>query len=278
VVSDLHPSKNWIIAALVFNAISTAGTFSLAYMMMSKYLPQHLYLGSVYFYLHFQYNGWFFFSCMGLFLAYLHRKLPEVLIPKPIFTLLVWSCIPAFFLSTLWAKLPTWLYVLVVAGALGQFIGWFIFLNFLYKNRGKLKAIFAPSVRILSVLLVLTISIKFLLQLGSTIPEISKFAFGFRSIVIAYLHLVLLGIITIFLITYALAMNFIQLNHRNAYFGLAVFTGFVFLIEIILAIQGIASFTYTLIPYSNELLLICSVALFAGLIVLYKSQDRLTKR
>ena len=49
------------------------------------------------------------------------------------------------------------------------------------------------------------LSIKFLLQLGSTIPAISQLAFGFRPIVIAYLHLVLLAIITLFLLFYIYA-------------------------------------------------------------------------
>ena len=49
-----HPSAPWMILALLFNVLSCIGTFALAYMMATKHFNQHLYLGSVYFYLHFQ--------------------------------------------------------------------------------------------------------------------------------------------------------------------------------------------------------------------------------
>ena len=60
-------AKNWFKAAIFFNVISSIGTFYLAYMMASKHFVQDLYLSSIYYYLHFQYNGWFIFACIGLF-------------------------------------------------------------------------------------------------------------------------------------------------------------------------------------------------------------------
>ena len=57
---------SWFKAALVFNVLSALGAFSLAFMMATKNLHQSSYLASVYFFLHFQYNGWFFFCMHGL--------------------------------------------------------------------------------------------------------------------------------------------------------------------------------------------------------------------
>ena len=54
-------SRKWFLAAIVFNIISAVGICYLSYMMASKNYDQHLYLASVYWYLHFQYNGWFLF-------------------------------------------------------------------------------------------------------------------------------------------------------------------------------------------------------------------------
>jgi hypothetical protein len=51
-----------------------------------------------------------------------------------------------------------------------------------------------------------------------------------------------------------------------------VFSTGVLLNEIILAIQGIASFSYTPIPYVNELLFITALILFSGIgIITYYS-------
>ena len=62
-------SHYWFKAAIFFNALSSIGTFALTYMMETKNIHQDYYLASVYFFLHFQYNGWFFFACMGLLTA-----------------------------------------------------------------------------------------------------------------------------------------------------------------------------------------------------------------
>ena len=52
-------------ASLIFNILSSAGAFALAFMMANKIVQQNWYLAAQYFFLHFQYNGWFFFACMG---------------------------------------------------------------------------------------------------------------------------------------------------------------------------------------------------------------------
>ena len=61
-------SKIWFLAGLFFAVISSVGVFNLAYMMSSKNINQDLYLASEYYFLHFQYNGFFIFSCIGLLL------------------------------------------------------------------------------------------------------------------------------------------------------------------------------------------------------------------
>ena len=62
-----NSSHAWFKAAVLFNAFSSLGTLGLAFMMYAKMIHQNWYLAAEYFYLHFQYNGWFFFACMGLF-------------------------------------------------------------------------------------------------------------------------------------------------------------------------------------------------------------------
>lgn len=263
-----HPSGNWFTAALIFNVLSSLGTFALAYMMVTKNLPQNGYLASIYYYLHFQYNGFFFFACMGLLYSQLYQYLPNSSPDKTIFWLFGIACVPAYFLSTLWLNLPVWLYVLVVLAAAAQVFAWIRFLQIIRQNLALLKSKIKPVWQYLFLAVGFALSVKLALQLGSTIPEISKLAFGFRPIVIAYLHLVLLAVISVFLLVYMYCFNLIK-PHPYSVKMLGLFVFGVFLNEFILMIQGIASFSYNLIPYANEALFGAAVLMFLSILALF---------
>jgi len=263
-ISHEDLSKNWFKASLFFNVISSLGTFALAYMMVSKNIQQNEYLSSIYFYLHFQYNGWFFFACMGLLISFLQLKKEENLFFNKTFWLFFVSCIPAYFLSTLWLKLPTWIYVLTLLSALIQTVTWFKFLFVIIKLKSNFLEKYPLVLRYILFFVGVALSLKFILQLGSTIPALSQLAFGFRPIVIAYLHLVLLAIISLFLLFYIYVNQLITFN-KKVKNGIIIFTIGVLLNEIILAIQGIASFSYTLIPFVNEMLFGAAIILVSGI-------------
>ena len=263
-ISDDDLSKNWFKTALFFNVISSFGTFALAYMMISKNIHQNEYLASIYYYLHFQYNGWFFFACMGLLFSFLQLKPSENSFFKRTFWLFFLSCIPAYFLSTLWWDLPIWIYLITVVAAFIQVYAWFRFLIIIIKTKREFLYNFPFFLRYILLFVAFALSIKFLLQLGSTIPVLSTLAFGFRPIVIAYLHLVLLAIISLFLLFYVYANHLIHFN-RQIKIGVIIFSIGVLLNEIILAIQGVASFSYTPIPYVNEMLFGAAIVLVIGI-------------
>lgn len=267
-----HPSVAWFKSAIWFNLISSAGTFYLAYMMASRNFNEHWYLASVYFYLHFQYNGFFTFSCIGFTVNKLPIFFPGFKYHKQIFILFFSSCIPAYFLSTLWANLPVWLYILVVISAFVQIAAWFLLVKDI---RISLKAnnTLPRFAKFMFMFVGLAFSIKLLLQLGSTIPEISKLAFGFRPVVIAYLHLVLLAVISVFLLAYFFTTKLIQ-NTKNTIIALCVFLTGVFLNEVVLAIQGVASFSYMPLKHINEILFIVAVILVVGTLMLILSQRK----
>jgi hypothetical protein len=241
---------------------SSIGTFALAYMMATKNVPQDFYLSSIYFYLHFQYNGWFWFACTGLFVSLLPTDLTNTRQNETIFQLFAWSCLPAYLLSVLWLKLPIWVYALAVISSIVQMIAWLKLLK-LSLPIFKVNIHISGFLKILFTGIAFCVTLKLLLQFGSVFPAISKLAFGFRPIVIAYLHLVLLAIISGFLLTY-LYTN--ELVHRSAktMFFLIVFIVGVFLNELLLALQGIFSLNYLLIPYSNEMLFIVALVLLTG--------------
>jgi len=265
------PGKNWFVAALLFGILSTLGTFALVYMMMTKNIHQEYYLASIYYYLHFQYNGWFFFACMGLFWNKLCEYIPEFNKEKSIFLMFAGACIPAYLLSTLWMKFPLWLFWLVVASAFIQVFAWGKLMLLIKKHVVELKSKINKLGQYLFFFVSITCTIKLLLQLFSTIPIMSKLAFGFRPIVIAYLHLILLAVISIFLLAWLISFKHIDTN-RWSLTAIIVFVVGVFLNEFALMIQGIASFAYFPIPYINEILFVIALILLIGALLLFYSQ------
>lgn len=259
-------SSYWFKAALLFNAISSIGAFALAIMMANKIVHQNWYLLSVYFFLHFQYNGWFFFACMGLMMEKITAIYSKRLLLKQIFWLFAIACIPAYFLSALWLNLFNWVFAIVVISALLQGVAWYLLLTILLPLRNKLSAQMPLVAKWLLSLSAIALSIKLFLQIFSTIPSLSELAFGFRPIVIGYLHLILLGVITLFIIGYIVAEKFISLS-KLVNWGIVVFTIGVLLNECFLMIQGVTALSYIIVPYMNEALFFTAAVLFTGLLL-----------
>ena len=250
-------------AALFFNVLSSLGTFVLAYMMITKNISQNGQLAAIYYFLHFQYNGWFFFAAMGLLLDQLNLHSSSAPVIRTAFRLFFISCLPAYFLSILWLEIPVWFYALIVVAACTQVYAWIILLLAIRKANPIIIRMQPPILRYILYTVAIALSLKVLLQLGSVIPVVSDLAFGFRPIVIAYLHLVLLAVISIFLLFYIYA-NALFRHTKNVLMALLLFAIAVWLNELVLAIQGIASFSYTAVPYANIMLFVAAILLLAG--------------
>lgn len=262
-------SIRWAKAGLVLNVLSALGPFTLAYIMSSKNYDSEVYLGAIYYFLHFQYNGWFFFGSMALGLALLPAGNFKT---NTYFKTFIFTIIPAYGLSVLWAKPPLWLYLLIITATVIQLITWFHFQYQLFRYRKNLSTIVHNVYgRIFIFGALAALSLKFILQAISVIPSLSQLVFGFRPIVIAYLHLVLLGVFTLFLLFYGVTREWVVQN-KLFHFSLIVFLTGVLANEFILGAQGLAAFTYTVIPYINELLFSVALVLMLGSILILFSQ------
>jgi len=263
-------SNAWFKSALWFNVVSSLGTFYLAYMLTSHNFNENYYLAAIYFYLHFQYNGFFIFACLGLLIDEAIILFPNFKYDKQIFRLFFVSVIPAYFLSIIWANLPDWLYLIVVIAAFIQVFVWVKFVFLIRKSTLNNISISKFS-KYLFLFVAIAYTAKILLQLGSTIPTLSTLAFGFRPVVIAYLHLVLLAVVSVFLLAFLYTFNLIK-KSKLTVTALIIFIIGVFLNELLLAIQGVAAFKYLIIPNVNEALFVVAILITLSLIALVISQ------
>ena len=259
-------SKFWFLAGLFFAVISSVGVFNLGYMMMSKTATQDLYLASEYYYLHFQYNGFFIFSCIG-FLLFSMKQAGSGISEKQnklIFWLLFVGCVIGYGLSVLWMKMPVSIFAVIVVATIMQTIGAVLLFVFIKKNWTNLVLKWSSMHRFVLLYAGFAFAVKIALQLGSTIPALNQFAFGFRNVVIAYLHLVLLMCIATFLINQILATHYFTITNKLL-MGFKLLLLGIFLNELILGLMGVFSIKYISIPFANEMLLGVSVLMFASI-------------
>lgn len=263
-------SKIWFLAGLFFAVISSAGVFNLAYMMSSKNINQDLYLASEYYFLHFQYNGFFIFSCIGLLLYSMKEAGSPISERKNklLFWLMFLGCFIGVGLSVLWMKLPAVVFTMIVIATLGQTAGAVMIYDFVKKSWTNLVVKWSPMHRFVLLFVGFAFAVKIALQLGSNIPAVNQFAFGFRNVVIAYLHLVLLMCIATFLVNEILATNFFTIS-KPLLLGLKLFLLGIFLNEFLLGLMGIFSIKYISIPYANHFLLYISLLIFIALLLIF---------
>lgn len=248
-----HSFARW---AVFFMIISNIGPFGLGAAMSLGGPTSDLAKVSLYYYLHFQYNGWFSFAVFALFFHQLqtHNISFKKLMSRDFLWLLAISCILGFALSILWLQPTRWVYQVGYFSASMQLIPLLMLSVFAFRNKEKLRKLFpAPAFAIL-VLCFVAFAIKVIMQFASAFPEFSMMAYNARNLVIGYLHIVFLGFISFFLVAYLLRENILHIA-KKANWGLLLFLlGFVGS-ELIIFCQplflrwGLGAF-----PYGYELL------------------------
>jgi hypothetical protein len=198
--------------AMIFLVISTAGPFVLGYLIANGLGHSNWYYFAIYFYLHFQYNGFFLFGIFSLFFNLLERK--KIAFDhskaKLFGGIVAVMCLPTYLLSVLWAKPGLAFNLVAGVSALVQLIACAILINVLVKSLPEIKNKFILSSRLFLTIVLFALMLKFALQLSSAVPEIAQMAFELRPVVIAYLHLVLIGIVSLGLFVWYIEIGFLR--------------------------------------------------------------------
>lgn len=196
-----------------------------------------LYYSIIYFYLHFQYNGWFTFALLGLVLQQLERRgvNTQSKLIKTGLTLKLLAIFPAYVLSVLWSEPNLVWYFIGGLAALIQLIGLICILYFIVREIVYLQLANSLAQRILFWMGIIAVGIQHLLMLLSSVPSLNNLAFS-RNIVIAYLHLVLIGFVTVWLIYLCLKQGFVK-GGTVTHIGLSFFLLAFFATELILVFQ-----------------------------------------
>lgn len=189
-------------AAIWYLVLSSLGPWALG---MNVLGPESTwYRLSIYFYLHFLYNGWMIMALVAVLVYILEKEGNKMC--KNIFIRFFWSLnlgiLFSFFLSTLFVNPPILLNALGGMGALLQLIAFGILGNYLVGQQVVPLLKFTRSQHTLLKTVALFLMVKLLLQLITAVPYFAELAVTHLEFTIAYLHWTFLGVVSIALLLF----------------------------------------------------------------------------
>ncbi|MCK0144765.1 hypothetical protein MWU78_03780 [Arenibacter sp. F26102] len=226
-------------AALWFMIGSSLGPWALGAIMTILGPESIWYRLAIYFYLHFQYNGWMILALVGLLFYVLEKH--QIIISPKIFSYFFWSTllgiVLSFFLSTLWTGPELIYYILGAMGALLQLIGFGILIKIIYGNRLVLQSIFSKFQYGILKLGAILLFVKMILQLLTAMPYFANLASTVLDFTIGYLHWTFLGVITLGLFFFLEFHGFIKLSKSSCIVYLLGFA----ITELLIFYKGMAA-------------------------------------
>ncbi len=256
--------------AIYYYVLSSLATWFLAGVILTQGKTD-LYYNTVYFYLHFLYNGFFVFVLFGLLFKIFEKQqihISEKLL-KGFFIYLNAACIPAYALSILWSDVSSIFYVIGFAASVLQFIS-LIFLFVIIKK--ALKTIRWSGIsKLLLKFSLIAYCLKIILQVLSSFPYFVAKSLALKPFfIIAYLHLFTLAFMSVLLFLILKQLGNINLQSIISKIGIVAFLVGVFGTEGIMFLQG-GLFLTGFSPITNYSILLFSFSflIVAGIFLIY---------
>jgi len=253
-------------AGLFLQFLSSLSPWSLVFVLKTFGKKSVFYKYDIFYYLHFQYNGWFLFAMFGLTLYLLERKNVHLEIKQinRIYYSLLIAVFFGYFSNILWSH-PGYFYnTLALIGAGAEIFAFFILLLIIKRYSRYVKRTISDfSYKVLTIVL-FVLMLKIVLQFMGSFQYYADLSYHIRDFIIGYLHLIMLGIFTPFLLVLAHEFKFINLSKSAFYI---FYSGFI-ITETIVFLRAI--FVWFLIPFNaniiNALLFVFTFWMFLGIL------------
>lgn len=254
--------------SLTFLVLSSLSVWATGIILVGGWQGSLMYYLNLQFFLHFQFNGFFLFAILALFFLWIENRKLEM--PPPIVKrfhhLLVAATLLTYALAVAWSNPLEVIFWINSLGVLVQLAALVLFLLLL----GKIHARIAEGMQawnlILWKLALFSFILKILVQSAVVIPYIATIAYTIRNYVIGFIHLLLLGVVSSFLIAYSSQTGLAPLTTRLSKTGIILFAIGLIVTEVILILQGTMFWNAMgFLPWYYEILFGTSILLPLGL-------------
>jgi len=266
---DLHRSFSHAISirfvrtGLWLGLLSTIMPLGIGILSAKGLSGTEAYQSLVYTFLHLQYNGWFLFVVLGLFFHLLDKS--GIRYQKKFANLFYWlltiAVVPSIALSLLGMEFST--YIIAPAYISSALTGGALLFFLIALPRGLIASLkeMGNWFRLFLLAFLASFILKMILQSLSVFPIFKPYAFFNKPIIIAYLHLSLIGSISFLFFALMLENKWLPLNRRLKIGSALFISGFV-ATELLLTFQGLG------IYFSQIPLIMGSTAMALGVLLM----------
>ena len=203
-------SRRLVRLAIIMQLISTLGIWAMGPIMTSGLAGTEWYYWSIQWFLHFQFNGWFWFAAMAIGSRWAERH--GVTVRLDGFTTALWvvSALFTYALAIAWSERLPWVLAINAAAVALQF--WAAWRTLMAMRRARLQAQVKTTrwMRILIGVMLISMAAKVAAQALVCVPVVATMALTLRNYVIGFVHLNTLGAITALLFAHALMKGWLN--------------------------------------------------------------------
>ncbi len=247
---------------LYLGLLSTLFPFIIGFLSAKGYANTELYESFVYTFMHLQYNGWFLFVAIGLFLKLLELRGVKLISKHAsiFFNLFSISVLPAISLSLIGMSFKSFFLPFAYISAILQVIALYHFIRAIPAKATSMFYRETFLVQLFFIVFLICFILKFSIQLLSIFPFAEQIAFHNKSIILSYLHLSLIGVISFLYLGIMSLLGWIHTSLLSINGGLLFLVGFL-CTELILALNGLNIFSSDIALALGSLLMMLGVLL-----------------
>ena len=238
---DKNDVEKLLIASILFMLFSTLGVWCLGPTINMLGKQSVFYQIAIQFFLHFQFNGWFLFAILALFVKQFKNEI-ETRQFRIFLTLLIFGTFFTVAFPISWFVKDQILKYLNTVGVLLEVIAFVYFYKMLNPQINQFKANLDSLTPGTYVFALWSLSLKMILQLAVLLPDLTEVSHQIRNWVIGFIHLTTLGIITGFLFGILLQNDLIPRKAYLSKIGVKCFFFGYVITELLLFLQGIFYF------------------------------------
>ncbi len=230
----------FLATSFIFLLLSSLAIISLPVIILTGLRQSALYYAAVQFFLHFQFNGFYIFAAIALFLRILRHY--KINVPwsdvRHAYWLLSVSCLMTYALAVTWSTPVPFLFWINSTGVVIQLIALVALIRVFLKYGRLLRDFLATWTKVFMGIAFFSLAVKIAIQGIVVVPTVAVIAYTIRNFVIGFIHLILLGSISSALFAFAIYNQWLLPSKRIVQYGLIAFLAGVVTSESILFLQG----------------------------------------